>query len=179
VELGVENLVGTPSDITVQGPSAFVASADNGSEVQTVSIADPSFPFVSSTLNLPGNQDALSIVSSGDIVVVGRAGNALYVASSSPAGVLTTLGSVAFTGDIHDLDMAPGSTVVFAATSLNTGEFTIFSIEPLSSPSILSQYNNTGVTSGVLRGVSYRASPERAYVVGDVDAAEMMIYAPQ
>lgn len=177
--LGATNLTGVPTDITVQSSSAFVSSTDNAAEVQTVSIADPSFPFVSSTLNLTGNQDSLSITSSGTTVVVGRAGNALYVASSSPAGVLTTLGSVAFTGDVNNLDMAPGGSLVFAATSLNSGEFTIFSIATPSAPTVLSQFNNTGGTSGSLRGVSYRASPERAYLVGDADAAEMMIYAPQ
>ncbi len=177
--MGGENLSGNPLDLAVRWPYAYVATTDNAAEVVTVAIGSPNSPSLVSSLNLAGNQDAASIAIAPASIVVGRLGAGLYTATSSSAGALSLLGTSALASDINALAVDASGQYAFASTALAAGEFRVYSIATPATPSLLAFFDNTGATSGVLRGIAYRASPERVYAVGDVDAAEMLIYAPQ
>lgn len=167
------------TDVAVRGPHAFVTSSENGGEVSSILISNPASPVGITNLNLPGNQDASAIAVAPNTLAIGRLGGGFYTATSSAAGILSLQGSVVFASDIHDVAVDAAGTVAFTATASGAGEFTTFSIAAPASPAMLTMYDNAGVTAGVLRGVSYRADPERAYLVGESDAAELLIYAPQ
>ena len=57
---------------------AYVVGKDNTKELQIIDINDIASPFVASTLNLTGNEDALCVFYNANYLYIGRAGGANY-----------------------------------------------------------------------------------------------------
>ncbi|MEI8103723.1 MAG: hypothetical protein WCG84_02335 [Candidatus Moraniibacteriota bacterium] len=180
VLLGSLKLSGSVLDIAVSGNYAYIASSHNSQELQIVSIAAPSSPTLTGSFNLSTNTDALAIDVIGTVVYIaqGTSGNILYTMNVATPSSPTQLGSVTVaTSAINDIDVDPSGTYAFLATANNTGELRIVNVSTPSSPTNAGSMDVAGAS--VLNGVAYQQTQDRVYTVGNADAQELTVFAPQ
>ena len=176
--LGSLNLGATGNEVVVSGQYAYIASASGAQEVQVVDVSSPSAPsLVGSGVNLPGNTDATTIALSGSLLFVGQGSSFRVVSVSNPL-LPTLVGSLATGGLINDIALTlGGGSLLFIASSDTGGEFTIIDVNTPAAPTLLTQFNVIG--NNPLLGAAYDTTLDRAFMVGQSNAEEFMVFRPQ
>lgn len=177
--IGSLELGANANDITISGNYAFISSDDNNQELKVINISNLVAPTLIGSLNLAGNVDAESVVIAGSTILLGQ-GSLLYVVDITTPVSPLLLGSVSAGATIGDIALALGgsNSYVYLATSNTSNEFRVVDISIPSTPTIHGSFNVPG-TSSNLFGVAYNATTDRAYSVGQSDASEFIVFAPQ
>lgn len=171
--IGSVDLNQTEYEIVVLGNYAYIASSDNGQELQVVDITTPSAPTLVGGLNFTGNTDAITIALASSTLLVGQGSSLKIVNISTPAAPSLT---TSFTGGdvINDISMGNGNAYVFLAESSGASELEIVDISVPNIPTQVGVYN----AAATFNGIAYDWASDRAYCVGAIDAAELSIVAP-
>lgn len=180
VNLGPNNQTGIAYEVTVKSGFAYVSSASNPQEVKIVDVSNSSAPTLSGFINLPGDNDALTISHINNNLYIGQS-DILHVYSiDNPLSPLL-LGNISIGtgGIINDiaLDIAQSPDVLFLANSGNVAEFQTINISNPAEPVVFGTYNTP--TADAYTGAAYSSSLNRAVIVGDPPTQEMLILKPQ
>ncbi|MCA9364014.1 hypothetical protein KC727_02240 [Candidatus Kaiserbacteria bacterium] len=167
----------TANEVYVSGSYAYVTSTSNTAELQVVNISLP-VPILTTTRNLAGNDDALTVDGYGGALVVGRGGSGtVHVFDISTPSAPSEVGSYTAGFAVNDVSLGNSGAYAFLATSDTTAEFKVLDISTPASPTLL---GSADIVSGTaLYGISYHTANDRAYAVGDSDTEEVVVVAPQ
>lgn len=118
------------NDIAVNGLYAYVATEKNDEELVVIDISSPVSPTAVAALDISGNDDALSISVSGEMVALGREDGSsdelVLIDISSPLSP-ALLGSAAVDADINSIALGANGRA-FLATDENNEEFQIWDV---------------------------------------------------
>ena len=168
------NLTGGGKDCVVIGNYVYVSSFGDTNELISVNVTNPVAPSVVGTLNLSGTFDGLAIDGTGTTVFVGESnGNVASIDITNPA-VPVLLGNYSALASVNDISLDTTNKFLFIASSEATKEFQIVNY---TNPASMTQVGFFDL-SGVLNGVFYYPTKNRAYGVGGADTQEFVILKP-
>ncbi|MEK7588330.1 MAG: hypothetical protein AAB438_00750 [Patescibacteria group bacterium] len=175
---GSVNLNANGNEVVISGNYAYVATSDNIQEMKVVDIANPGAPFVAAGLNLPGNNDALTVTLANTKVYLGQ-GNNLYVGDVANPLLPNVNGVVGVGGLLNDIAISLGNsdTYAYVATSENAREFKVIDVSIPAAPAILGFVNMVG--NNILSGIAYDTVLDRAFGASNSNTEEFVIFAPQ
>jgi hypothetical protein len=132
-----------------------LSTTDNSSELRIVNITNPAAPVLTSSVNLPGNGDALTTFVQSGFAYVGRAvdatagNNEFYIINVATPGSPVTQGSVNFTGQVNNIKINAANTFAFLATAIDTQEMVVVNVTNKSSPAVSTSYNAAGTADAI------------------------------
>jgi hypothetical protein len=173
---GTLDVANVPNEVVVSGNYAYIASSSNTTEVVIVDISAPASPVLAGVLNLPGNTDANTVSLEGSDLYVGQGNTLRLVNVLNPA--LPVLSESLIVGNaITDISLLFGSggDLVFLSNSDNASEFTVVDTNP--TLSVFGVLDVPGTDN--LNGIAYSPVLDRAFGVGDSNAQEFKVFAPQ
>jgi hypothetical protein len=178
---GSFDLGATGYEVFVMGDYAYVASGHNTRELQVINIANPKNPTLASWLNLGDGTDAITITGFTNRVILGQGNYARLVDVTKPALPFQATSSD-YRGTVNDLSLGNSNNYLFTATSRTDREFQVIDISnsffpPYPAPTLIGFYNASG--SNPLRGITYDATKDRAFAVGDSNTEEFIVIAPR
>ncbi|MCA9381216.1 hypothetical protein KC678_03035 [Candidatus Dojkabacteria bacterium] len=174
VETGNTNIA-NGRDVKISGNYAYVTSDSNSQELQVIDISNKSNPQGVASYNLSGNANGDSILVYGNRAIIGTDDGKIHILNISVPLVPTLISSTAIgTADISDMELGYSNTYLFTVGQSAASEFIIADITNELAPAIL----GTADTTGFLNGLSYSSTVDKAFVVGDIDNQEIIIYEP-
>lgn len=158
--------------LALKGGFAYIASADNGTELRVADISDPELMklYAGSGVNVTDVQDGLTVAVAGTSAVLGRAAGASIdelvlfslenrvVPSGAPGPWLFEPGAV-----LNDVDIEPGARLAFAAAGSTTSQLRVMDIARWQNGATALRGAYTFSTDAG-RGVYYDAWSDKAYV---------------
>ena len=175
-QTSILSLNGPLFEVVVMGNFAYVSSGDNASELQVINVSNPVSPVLTGTLNLAGNADAITITGyqNPDTVFLGQNNGTLSIVDVTTPTAPTLTSTFAAGNSINDVAFGVGSGYLFMATSNGPSEFQVVDISTLTTPTLLGSLN----LGNAINGVVYDTVRDRAYAVGNDNAAEFIVFQP-
>ena len=177
VFLGSLDLGGNGNDVVISGSYAFVSTQDNAQEMKVITVSVPALPTLAGFLDLPGSTDAGALALAGTVAYIAQ-GSTLYTVNVTAPAAPSQFGSISAGGAVNDIALNLGNSIyLFIATSNNSAEFQVIDV---SSPASLTLFGSRDVTgTSPLLGIAYDQSLDRVFAVGQSDAQELLVIAPQ
>lgn len=164
----------TANRMYVLGNYAYIASSNNGQEVEILNITNPSSISSAGAFNLSGNSDAISINSFGTTLAVGRVGGELALINATNPTSLSLISTYTAGGDIREIAFGNTNQYIFLATLHTTQEFKVVDITNIQTPVLLGNLN----MAGGLYTITYDSIQDRAYAGGVDTNPEFVIVRP-
>jgi prepilin-type N-terminal cleavage/methylation domain-containing protein len=167
----------SPREIVVDGNYAYVSTTSNSRELEVININNPSAPSIVGFLNLPSNDDAITISKIDDYLFIGQGSNLRIINVSNPVSPILT-STLAMGGTINDISINHyvDGQYLFIATSNSAREFQVVDVSNPSTPSVIGFYDVLG--NNPLLGVAYNEGLNLAVGVGSSNDEEFVIFAP-
>lgn len=169
--------VSTASDINeiwVSGNYAFAASSGNKPEFLVLSVSNASAPAIVSQLDLPGNQNGLSLAGYNNIVLMGRADSNLYVFNITNPLTPAQLGSHAAGASVNDISIGESISYAFLATSSATAEMRVVDFSNPALPTLVGSFNSVAAWNGA----AYDSTSDVVYGATSNNSGEFVIIGP-
>ena len=173
--VGSLNLSGNAMAVVGIGNTIVVASSDNGSEVQVISVTTPSAPTLIGTVDLGGNIDGSAVAGTiipgtGPVAMVGRLDGTVAIITTS---LTSTYGGAG--GAVNDITLSGDGHLMFLATTSGSAEFQAVDISNLTAPVQISLLN----LANPLNGIFYDPNYDRVFAASQTDTSELIIIKPQ
>lgn len=169
-------LNGGAYELMVLGNYAFIGSSDDTQDLQVVNISNPAALVLSGSLNLAGTSDIISITGFNQTIIAGRASGSVNVIDVTAPAIPSLTGLISpVAGAANDLSLGSSNSSVFMVNSDAASEFVAIDISTPATPALIGFYD----AADTLEGVVYDSVSDRVFAVGDANAAEFIVLAPQ